>query len=131
VRDGAENFLNLDEIVYVFKVPKRTRARFDMLEGDARILQGNLTESRRCYNRALKQYGDPVNLSGKLKFTVFLALCKNRENDDDLLHLWNRIALQEVRSGSKMSGTNFKLITKRLRSLVKQSDIENKITARV
>ena len=49
-----------------FQVPKRTRARYEMLMGDAHVIQGNLTESRKCYYRALKHSDDKVNFQGKI-----------------------------------------------------------------
>lgn len=130
VKDGSENFLNMDDVLHTFKVPTRTRARFKMLEGDARILQGNMAASRRCYNQALKHSGDKVNF--QWTFSVFMASLRTRINDDGLLHLWNRIALQEVRRGQevhRVTPRNINLIIKRLRSLVRDSGVENKITA--
>ena len=36
-----------------------------MLMGDAHVIQGNLTESRKCYHKALKFSDDKVNFQGR------------------------------------------------------------------
>ena len=120
-RDGDENFLDLDKIIYVFKVPRSIRARFEMLKGDAATLQGNLQDARKCYNRALR-YSEERDIQ-----KLFCMSDKSRDGRG-LLKLWNRLACQEVCKGTNISTRSMNVVIKRLRALVSNADIGNVIT---
>jgi len=110
--EGETNFHNLDESVTVYKVTKQTRAYYEMLYGDARVLMGpaDRRRGRRHYLAACDYLGE-----SKLSQLTSCGSSGDMQTEGDRLQkieLWRRIGQNEMNTASDADNQLAKVVSK-------------------
>ena len=107
----------MDELTYVYKVPRQIRAFYQMLYGDARVLMG--AADRR---HGKKHYLMACDLLGETVLGQLSCRSKDFQTEEERLQkieLWRRIGQNEMNTASEYSDNQLSKVAQKLMKFTK------------